>query len=66
LSADIVYLPAARTARLLRANAPPRWIAIFVAQMTDIARQQQDAAREAFWHEVGRLARREGAAPFAV
>jgi len=28
---------------------------MFVAQMTDIARKQQDAAREAFWREVGSL-----------
>ena len=63
MSADIVNLPAVRTARLLRDHAPPRWIAIFIAQMTDIARQQQDARREAFWREVGSLARRE---PFAV
>lgn len=42
---------------MLRDNAPPRWIAMFVAQMTDIARKQQDAAREAFWHEVGNLVR---------
>jgi len=57
LSAVIVNLPAVRTARILRDNAPPRWIAMFVAQMTDIARKQQDAAREAFWREVGSLVR---------
>ena len=42
---------------MLRDNAPPRWIAMFVAQMTDIARRQQDAAREAFWREVESLVR---------
>ena len=57
MSAVIVNLPAVRTARILRDNAPPRWIAMFVAQMTDIARKQQDAAREAFWREVGSLVR---------
>ncbi len=57
MSAVIVNLPAVRTARMLRDNAPPRWIAMFVAQMTDIACRQQDAAREAFWREVGSLVR---------
>jgi len=61
---SVVCATAARTARMLRQNAPPQSIDSFdVARMTLVAREQPDAGREAFWREVGRLAgsRRAGA-----
>ncbi len=54
----VVRFTAARTARMLRQNAPPQSIDGFVARMTLVARQQSDAGREAFWREVARLAGR--------
>lgn len=52
----VVGITAARTARMLRQNAPPQRIDGFVAHMTRVAREQCDAGREAFWREVARLA----------
>jgi len=58
VSAEIISFSAVATAGLLRRNAPPSWIGPFLAQMTDAARAQRDAAREAFWCEVASLLRR--------
>src|SRR6266851_1927020 len=58
IASDLVNRRAARTARMLRQNAPPQSIDGFVARMTLVARQQSDAGREAFWREVARLAGR--------
>jgi hypothetical protein len=54
----VVCFTAARTARMLRQNAPPQSIDSFVAHMTLVAREQSDSGREAFWREVARLAGR--------
>jgi hypothetical protein len=58
MSAEIVQFAAARIARVLRLNAAPGAAADFIAHMTDTARDQRDAFREAFWREVGDLVRR--------
>jgi hypothetical protein len=58
MSDTVVCFTAARTARMLRQNAPPPSIDSFVARMALIAREQSDAGREAFWREVARLAGR--------
>jgi hypothetical protein len=52
----VVGFTAARTARMLRQNAPPQWIDGFVEHMMRVAREQCDAGRETFWREVARLA----------
>jgi hypothetical protein len=59
MSAFVVSIAAVRTARVLRANAPVHRIDDFLARMTQIARQQRDTGREAFWHEVAMLVDRE-------
>jgi hypothetical protein len=58
MSAIIINFSAARTARLLRENAPTRWIDHFIAQMTHTARERRDIGREAFWREVAMLMER--------
>jgi hypothetical protein len=55
VSATVINFTAVRTARMLRENAPPHWIESFLAQMTDVAREQRDPGREAFWREVAAL-----------
>ena len=54
----VIGFAAARTARMLRQNAPPHSIDSFVARMTLVAREQSDSGREDFWREVARLAGR--------
>jgi hypothetical protein len=61
MSDTVVCFAAARTARMLRQNAPPQAIDRFVARMALIAREQSDAGREDFWREVARLAGRGAA-----
>jgi hypothetical protein len=58
MSDTVVCFTAARTARMLRQNAPPQAIDRFVARMALVAREQSDAGREDFWREVARLAGR--------
>lgn len=55
MSAEIVSFSAVRTASMLRRNAPPAWIDVFLAQMTSAAREQRDQRREAYWREVAAL-----------
>jgi hypothetical protein len=57
MTAIVVNLAAARTAKMLRQNAPPDGIQTFLAQMRNVARERRDTGREAFWHEVADLAR---------
>ncbi|HWI27703.1 MAG TPA: hypothetical protein VN668_12090 [Stellaceae bacterium] len=59
MTAQVISFTAARTARMLRDNAPPSWIDSFLVQMTSVAREQRDIAREAFWREVASLLDRE-------
>jgi hypothetical protein len=66
MNGTVVRLTAARTARMLRQNAPPQWIDGFVAHMALVAREQRDAGREAFWREVAKLAGRGEPAREAV
>ncbi len=61
MSAGVVSFTAARTARMLRENAPPHFIDSFLARMTLLAREQSDAAREAFWRDVAALVSRGAA-----
>ncbi len=61
MSATVISFTAARTARMLRENAPPSWIDSFLLQMTSVAREQRDPGREAFWREVATLLDREAA-----
>ena len=42
----VVCFTAARTARMLRQNAPPQSIDSFVARMTLVAREQSDSGRD--------------------
>jgi hypothetical protein len=65
MTARVISLTAARTARMLRDNAPPCWIDSFLAQMTSVAREERDIGREAFWREVASLLDR-AATPIAV
>ena len=58
MTGTVIGFTAARTARMLRQNAPPRTIDGFVRRMTLIAREQSDGGREDFWREVARLAGR--------
>jgi hypothetical protein len=55
VTAQIISFGAARTASILRENAPPSWIALFLTRMTRAAREQPDAGREAFWRDVACL-----------
>jgi hypothetical protein len=59
MTAVVVNLVAARTALMLRQNAPPHWIEAFLAQMKGVARERRDPGREAFWHEVAELIERK-------
>lgn len=59
MSALVVNFTAVRTARMLKANAPPNWIDSFIAQMMSLARRNHDLGREAFWREVATLVNRE-------
>ena len=54
----VIAFTAARTARMLRQNAPPDWIDGFVTRMTLVAREQSDSDRGDFWRQVVRLAGR--------
>lgn len=54
----LVSFAALRTARMLKENALPQQIDAFIAQMTGLARQQADAAREAFWKDVAAVVAR--------
>lgn len=65
MTAKVISFSAARTARMLRDNAPPSWIDAFLLQMTSVAREERDIGREAFWREVASLLARE-VAPIAV
>ncbi|HUJ99493.1 MAG TPA: hypothetical protein VLV85_14690 [Stellaceae bacterium] len=65
MTATIISFSAARTARMLRDNAPPSWIDSFLVQMTSVAREERDIGREAFWCEVARLLDRD-VTPLAV
>jgi hypothetical protein len=58
MTAEVVNFTAARTARMLRQNAPLHWIEAFLEQMRSVAREQRDPGREAFWHEVASLVER--------
>ena len=49
---------ALRTARMLSENALPQQIDAFIAQMTELALQRGDRAREAFWREVAAVVAR--------
>jgi hypothetical protein len=55
VTARVISFSAARTARMLRDNAPPSWIDAFLLQMTSVAREEHDVGREAFWREVASL-----------
>jgi hypothetical protein len=55
MGGGLVSFAALRTARMLTDNAPPGQIDAFIAQMTELARRQGDAARAAFWRDVGAL-----------
>lgn len=55
MSAIIISFSAARTARMLRENAPTPWVDHFIAQMTRTAQERRDFGREAFWREVAML-----------
>jgi hypothetical protein len=59
VTAQIISFSAARTARMLRDNAPPPWIDSFLMQMTSVARAERDSGREAFWREVATLLDRD-------
>jgi hypothetical protein len=59
MTAVVVNLAAARTAQMLRRNAPPDGIETFLAQMRSVARERRDPGREAFWHEVADLLERK-------
>jgi hypothetical protein len=59
MTAVVVNITAARTAHLLRQNAPPHWIESFLDQMGTVARERHDPGREAFWHEVADLLKRK-------
>lgn len=59
MTALVISFTAARTARMLKENAAPHWIDSFLAQMTSVAREQRDPAREAFWREVASLLDRD-------
>lgn len=59
MTALVISFTAARTARMLKQNAPPHWIDSFLAQMTSAARELDDPGREAFWREVASLLDRE-------
>jgi hypothetical protein len=59
MTARIISFSAARTARMLRDNAPPPWIDTFLVQMTSVARADRDRGREAFWREVAALLDRD-------
>jgi hypothetical protein len=52
MSGRLVSLAALRTARMLKENALPQQIDAFTAQMTKLARQRGDMAREVFWQDV--------------
>jgi len=62
MTAIVVNLAAARTAQMLKRNAPPDGIETFLAQMRNVARERRDPRREAFWHEVADLLLRKSAA----
>jgi hypothetical protein len=66
MTGTIIGFTAARTARMLRQNAPPPRIDSFVARMTQVAREQSDSGRENFWREVARLAGRAAPMPDAA
>ena len=66
MTGTVIGFTAARTARMLRQNAPPHGIDSFVARMTLVAREQSDSGREDFWREVARLAGRAEPAPGAA
>ncbi len=59
MTARVISFSAARTARMLRDNAPSSWIDSFLQQMTTVAREDRDIGREAFWREVASLLDRE-------
>lgn len=59
MTARVISFSAARTARMLRDNAPSSWIDSFLLQMTSVAREDRDIGREAFWREVASLLDRE-------
>lgn len=58
MSAAVISFSAARTARLLRENAPPPWVERFIARMTRTAQERHDFGREIFWREVATLLER--------
>jgi len=66
MTGTVIGFTAARTARMLRQNAPPHWIDSFVQRMTLVAREQSDSGREDFWREVARLAGRAEPTPDAA
>ena len=62
MTAEVVRFSAIRVAQMLRRNAPARSAAEFIAHMTGVARDLHDLDREAFWHEVADLVRRDAGA----
>lgn len=58
MSAEIINFSAMRVAHLLRQSGPANSAADFIAHMADVARDQRDASRVAFWLEVALLVRR--------
>ena len=63
MTGAVIGFTAARTAPMLRQNAPPLWIDSFVARMALVAREPSDRDREDFWREVARLTGRAEPAP---